>query len=106
VAALVTLGQRPPGAEAIVSRGCRPDPAGEYLASVHQPTLLIVGARDPVVLQLNQEAMTQLAGKTRLEIIPGASHLFPEPGALEQVAHLATASFVRHLQSRALRTPR
>jgi pimeloyl-ACP methyl ester carboxylesterase len=92
--------------EAIVSRGGRPDPAGEYLASVHQPTLLIVGARDPVVLQLNQEAMTRLAGETRLEIVPGASHLFPEPGALEQVARLATAWFVCHLQSRAPRAPR
>jgi hypothetical protein len=62
---------------------------------VHQPTLLIVGARDPVVLQLNQEAMTQLAGATRLE-----------PGALEQVARLATAWFVRHLPYRAPRPPR
>ena len=105
-AALVAAAQRPAGVEAIVSRGGRPDLAGEYLASVHQPTLLIVGARDPVVLQLNQEAMTQLAGETRLEIVPGESHLFPEPGALEQVARLATAWFVRHLQSRAPRPPR
>ena len=105
-AALVAAAQRPAGVEAIVSRGGRTDPAGEYLASVNQPTLLIVGARDPVVLQLNQEAMTRLAGETRLEIVPGASHLVPEPGALEQVARLATAWFVRHLQSRAPRPPR
>jgi len=105
-AALVAAAQRPAGVEAIVSRGGRPDLAGEYLASVNQPTLLIVGARDPVVLQLNQQAMTQLAGETHLEIVPGESHLFPEPGALEQVARLATARFVRHLQFRAPRPPR
>jgi putative phosphoribosyl transferase len=92
--------------EAIVSRGGRPDLAGEYVASVHQRTLLIVGARDPVVLHLSQEAITRFAGETRLEVIPGASHLFPEPEALEQVARLATAWLVRHLESRARRPPR
>ena len=105
-AALVAAAQRPAGVEAIVSRGARPDLACEYMASVHQPTLLIVGARDAVVLQLNQEAMTQLAGETPLEIVPGESRLFPEPGALEQIARLATAWFVRHLQFRAPRPPR
>jgi putative phosphoribosyl transferase len=105
-AALVAAAQRPAGVEAIVSRGGRPDLAGEYLASLHQPTLLVVGARDPVVLHLNQEAITQLAGETRLEVVPGESHLFPEPGAREQVARLATARFVRHLQFRARRPPR
>jgi predicted alpha/beta-hydrolase family hydrolase len=101
-AALVAAAQRPAGVEAIESRGGRPDLAGEYLASVNQPTPLIVGARDPVVL--HQQAMTQLADETHPEIVPGESHLFPEPGALEQIARLAW--FVRHLKFRARRPPR
>lgn len=64
---------------------------------MHQPTLLIVGQRDLTVIELNREAMEKLAGETRLEVVPGASHLFEEPGALEQVARLARAWFVRHL---------
>jgi pimeloyl-ACP methyl ester carboxylesterase len=83
---------------AVVSRGGRPDLAGEALASVHQPTLLIVGARDAVVLELNRQAIERLIGETRLEIVPGASHLFEEPGALEQVARLARDWFLRHLR--------
>jgi pimeloyl-ACP methyl ester carboxylesterase len=67
---------------------------------------LIVGGRDPIVLQLNREAMARLAGQTELEIVPGASHLFAEPGALEQVARLATDWFARHLVSRAPRPAR
>jgi putative phosphoribosyl transferase len=81
-----------------VSRGGRPDLAGPALRSVHQPTLLIVGGRDPVVLDLNRRAMQELAGEARLEIIPGATHLFQEPGTLEEVALLARDWFVRQLR--------
>jgi pimeloyl-ACP methyl ester carboxylesterase len=95
-AALVAAAQRPAAVGAIVSRGGRPDLAGQFLAAVHQPTLLIVGGRDPVVLQLNREAMSLLGGEAHLEIVPEATHLFVEPGALEQVAHLATDWFVHH----------
>jgi putative phosphoribosyl transferase len=96
-AALVAAAARPAFVKAVVSRGGRPDLAGEALRSVHQPTLLIVGERDPAVLNLNREAMKELRGETRLEIVPGASHLFEEPGALEQVAHLAREWFLRYL---------
>ncbi|WP_371784309.1 dienelactone hydrolase family protein [Streptosporangium subroseum] len=96
-AALVAAAARPALMKAVVSRGGRPDLAGAALQSVHQPTLLIVGERDPAVLNLNREAMKELRGETRLEIVPGASHLFEEPGALEQVAHLAGEWFLRHL---------
>ena len=105
-AALVAAAQRSAAVTAIVSRGGRPDLAGEFLALVGQPTLLIVGGRDPVVLQLNREAKARLGGETQLEIVPGASHLFAEPGALERVAHLATDWFVRHLHSRTPVPPR
>jgi pimeloyl-ACP methyl ester carboxylesterase len=81
----------------VVSRGGRPDLATEDLSSVHQPTLLIVGERDPVVIELNQDAMRLLAGESHLEIVPGATHLFEERGALEQVAALARDWFARHL---------
>jgi pimeloyl-ACP methyl ester carboxylesterase len=94
-AALVTAAARPDPVDAIVSRGGRPDLAGPSLRSVRQPTLLIVGERDPVVLDLNGRAMEELAGEARLEVVPGATHLFEEPGALEQVARLARAWFER-----------
>jgi putative phosphoribosyl transferase len=81
----------------VVSRGGRPDLAGESLDRVRQPTLLIVGERDPQVLDLNLAARKRLAGPTELTVVPGASHLFEEPGALEQVAQLARDWFVRHL---------
>jgi putative phosphoribosyl transferase len=97
-AALVAAAVRPDPAQAVVSRGGRPDLAGEYLGRVCQPTLLIVGGDDPVVLKLNREAMDQLPGEPRLEIVPGASHLFEETGALERVAHLARDWFVLHLR--------
>src|SRR6202043_3523950 len=97
-AALVAAGARPAQVRTVVSRGGRPDLAGQQLPAVHQPTLLIVGERDPAVLELNRQAMQQLAGETRLVIVPGASHLFEEPGALEQVARLARDWFLRHLQ--------
>jgi dienelactone hydrolase len=99
-AALATAAQRPEPVAAVVSRGGRPDLAGEHLRSVRQPTLLIVGERDTVVIGLNRQAMRELGGETRLEIVPGASHLFGEPGALEQVARLARDWFTRHLPPR------
>jgi putative phosphoribosyl transferase len=97
-AALVAAAVRPDVVQAVVSRGGRPDLAGEYLGRVRLPTLLIVGGEDTAVIELNREAMSRLAGETRLEIVPGASHLFEEPGTLEQVAHLARDWFVLHLR--------
>jgi putative phosphoribosyl transferase len=97
-AALVAAAERPDTVRAIVSRGGRPDLAGEYLIRVRQPTLLIVGGEDPVVIELNREAMEQLAGEARLEIVPGATHLFEEPGTLEEVARLARDWFLLHLR--------
>lgn len=94
-AALVAAAQRPEHVYAVVSRGGRPDLAGAALSHVRAPTLLIVGGDDPVVLQLNQEAFMQLQSKKRLEIIPGATHLFQETGALERVADLAARWFLR-----------
>ncbi len=96
-AALVAASARPAFVRAVVSRGGRPDLAGEALRSVRRPTLLIVGERDPVVIELNHEAMEKLPGETRLEIVPGATHLFEEPGALEEVARLAREWFLRYL---------
>ncbi|GAA4575520.1 dienelactone hydrolase family protein [Planotetraspora kaengkrachanensis] len=96
-AALVAAGDRPETVKAVVSRGGRPDLAGDPLRLVHQPVLLIVGERDPIVIELNREAMDKVVGETRLEIVPGASHLFEEPGALETVAELARDWFLRHL---------
>jgi putative phosphoribosyl transferase len=104
-AALVGAASRPDHVEAVVSRGGRPDLAGDFLSRVRQPTLLIVGERDEVVIELNRRAMEQLAGEARLEIVPGATHLFEEPGALEQAARLARDWFVRHLRG-ALTGPR
>jgi putative phosphoribosyl transferase len=97
-AALVAAAARPAAVQAVVSRGGRPDLAGGHLRLVRQPTLLIVGGRDRTVLELNRGAMEELGGETRLEIVPGASHLFEEPGALDEVARLARDWFVRHLK--------
>jgi putative phosphoribosyl transferase len=83
--------------KAIVSRGGRPDLAGAALPGVTAPTLLIVGSHDPVVIDLNRRALAELTCEARLEIVPGATHLFEEPGTLEQVAALATAWFQRWL---------
>jgi pimeloyl-ACP methyl ester carboxylesterase len=94
----VAAARRPKTVATIVSRGGRPDLAGEALRSVHQPTLLIVGGDDPVVIELNRHAMELIPGEVSLEIVPGASHLFEESGALEQVAGLARDWFVRHLK--------
>lgn len=82
---------------AVVSRGGRPDMAGPVLDRVEAPTLLIVGGRDHFVIELNRDAYKRIAGVKELKIIAGASHLFEEPGALEQVAFLASDWFVRYL---------
>ena len=97
-AALVTAAARPGAVAAVVSRGGRPDLAGQHLRSVSAPTLLIVGSNDAQVLELNRAAQRELRGEARLEIVAGASHLFAEPGALEQVARLAVGWFTRHLR--------
>ncbi|MBF8186807.1 alpha/beta hydrolase [Nonomuraea sp. K274] len=81
---------------AIVSRGGRPDLAGERLAAVRAPTLLIVGGRDPVVIELNEEAQRRLRAESKMTIVPGATHLFEEAGALEAVAGHAREWFTTH----------
>jgi putative phosphoribosyl transferase len=88
-----------PDVWAIVSRGGRPDLAGDALERVTAPTLLVVGELDGQVLQLNREAQDRMRCETRLEIVPGATHLFEEPGALERVADLAAGWFGEHLAS-------
>ena len=97
-AAIVAALERPTVVKAIVSRGGRPDLAADALRWVRQPTLLIVGGEDPAVIEINRRALALLPGKTQIVIIPGASHLFEEPGALDQVAHLARDWFVDHLR--------
>jgi putative phosphoribosyl transferase len=82
---------------AVVSRGGRPDLAADALARVQAPTLLLVGARDEVVLDLNRQAQAQLRCENELKIVPGATHLFEEPGALEIVARLAAEWFTARL---------
>jgi pimeloyl-ACP methyl ester carboxylesterase len=97
-AALVVAARLSTGVAAVVSRGGRPDLAGPALERVTSPTLLIVGGEDPVVLELNRQALRSLHGEKRMEVIPGAGHLFEEPGALERVAELAADWFLRHLR--------
>jgi putative phosphoribosyl transferase len=99
-AALLAAAGRPELIKAVVSRGGRPDLVGNALRHVSAPTLLIVGERDSVVLDLNERASGELATKCRLEIIPGATHLFEEPGTLEKVAALARDWFSLHLAGR------
>jgi len=96
-AALVAAARRPAVVRAVVSRGGRPDLAGAALASVQAATLLIVGERDEEVLELNRLAKEALRCESELEIVPGASHLFEEPGALEKVAQLARDWFLQKL---------
>jgi putative phosphoribosyl transferase len=96
-AALVAAARRPDAVGAVVSRGGRPDLAGESLPQVRAPTLLIVGGDDHVVIELNRQAMRPMRAEVQLEIVPGASHLFEEPGTLEQVAALARDWFLRRL---------
>jgi putative phosphoribosyl transferase len=97
-AALVAAADRPHSIHAVVSRGGRPDLAGHALPRVTAPTLLIVGALDPIVLNLNRQAMKRLRGTVALEIVPGAAHLFEEPGALSEVADLAADWFHTYLE--------
>jgi dienelactone hydrolase len=99
-AALVAAAELGALVDAVVSRGGRPDLAGDALSQVNAATLLIVGERDEVVLQLNEEAFEELRCEKELQVVPGATHLFEEPGALEGVARLAAAWFRRHLQPR------
>lgn len=98
-AALISAAARPAAVHAVVSRGGRPDLAGRMLPRVQAPTLLIVGGRDEPVIDCNREASRELACPWRLEVVPGATHLFQEPGALEQVAKLAADWFGRHLSA-------
>jgi pimeloyl-ACP methyl ester carboxylesterase len=97
-AALVAAAERPKAVRAVVSRGGRPDLAADVLPSVRAPTLLIVGGNDPIVLELNQEAMARMTAEVVLHVVPGATHLFEEPGALEEVARLAGDWFALHLR--------
>jgi dienelactone hydrolase len=96
-AALVAAAEIPSAVSAVVSRGGRPDLAGPALEKVRCPTLLIVGGNDPVVIDLNREALAAMSAPKLLEIVPGASHLFEEPGTLEEVAQLAVNWFADHL---------
>lgn len=96
-AALMAAARDPGRIGAVVSRGGRPDLARAELSRVLAPTLLIVGGEDHEVLELNRMAFERLSCHARLEVVPGATHLFPEPGAMEEVARLARDWFVRHL---------
>jgi len=95
-AALVAAAELPDEIEAVVSRGGRPDLAGDALPKVNAPTLLIVGGEDHVVIDLNEQARAQMKCEVKIEIVPGATHLFEEPSALEQVAKLASGWFLLH----------
>jgi len=99
-AALLAAAGRPELVRAVVSRGGRPDLAMDRLGQVTAPTLLIVGGRDEPVLTWNREAQRALAGPSRLEVVPGATHLFEEPGALQEVVRLAIAWFEETLAAR------
>jgi pimeloyl-ACP methyl ester carboxylesterase len=97
-AALMAAARHPGTVRAIVSRGGRPDLAGDYLPQMTAPTLLIVGERDPEVMTLNSKALAKLTGTiTRLDVVPGATHLFEEPGALAEAAELAAAWFEKYM---------
>jgi putative phosphoribosyl transferase len=96
-AALIAAAERPDNVRAIVSRGGRPDLAGDALPRVTAPTLLIVGENDEGVIHLNRDAMHRMRATVQLEIVPGATHLFEEPGALERVSELAADWFDRYL---------
>jgi dienelactone hydrolase len=96
-AALVAAAHRPRAIRAVISRGGRPDLAGAALPHVRAPTLLIVGSLDDEVLALNRQALDALRSPARLEVVPGASHLFEEPGTLEEVVRLTIACLTREL---------
>jgi putative phosphoribosyl transferase len=97
-AALIAAAERSGLVGAVISRGGRPDLAGDALPRVQAPTLLIVGGRDEPVIELNRAAMRRMQAPVQLEIVPGATHLFEEPGTLEQVSQLALDWCVRHLR--------
>jgi putative phosphoribosyl transferase len=99
-AALVAAARQPKKVSAVVSRGGRPDLASASLPAVQAPTLLIVGGDDDVVIELNEQAFNLLHCQKKMVVIPGATHLFPEPGALEEVARLAKDWFLRFLNPR------
>jgi len=96
-AALIAAAERPEDVRAVVSRGGRPDLAEAALDGVLAPTLFIVGGRDEVVVQLNREAYARLRSEKHLDLVPGATHLFDEPGALDEVSRVAREWFVRYL---------
>ena len=96
-AALVAAAEIPQDVGAVVSRGGRPDLAGDALRKVQAPTLLIIGGNDDIVIELNEMARDQMRCEVKLQIVPGATHLFEEPGALEKVANLASDWFVNHI---------
>lgn len=96
-AALIAAAEKGKSIKTVVSRGGRPDLAGPFLVKVQSPTLLIVGGNDYSVIELNQEALNLLHCKKKMEIVPGATHLFEEPGKLEQVAQIARAWFTEFL---------
>lgn len=96
-AALIAAAKLPNDIVAVVSRGGRPDLAADYLPQVVAPTMLLVGGRDTEVIELNRQAMNQMSSEKKLVIIPGATHLFEEPGTLEKVAELSTGWFLRYL---------
>jgi putative phosphoribosyl transferase len=95
-AALIAAANRPREVDAVVSRGGRPDLGGDALPRVEAPTLLVVGGNDAPVIELNRRALAQMQCPRRLEIVPGATHLFEEPGALDEVAGLAQRWFIDH----------
>jgi dienelactone hydrolase len=97
-AALIAAAERPDIVRAVISRGGRPDLAGDALPRVGAPTLLIVGGADEPVIELNRQAMRLMRARVALEIVPGATHLFEEPGALEEVARLALEWCRRHIR--------
>lgn len=101
-AALVAAAERPAIVRAVVSRGGRPDLAGDALPRVQAPTLLLVGGADGPVIERNEWAMRRMHAGVELEIVPGASHLFVEPGTLSRVAHRAAEFFARHLVASAV----
>lgn len=96
-AALIAAAEQPDRISAIVSRGGRPDLASTALTRIQAPTLFVVGGNDPIVIDLNQDAFKRISAEKQLKIIPGATHLFEEPGKLEQVAKLASQWFQRYL---------
>ncbi len=104
-AAIVAAAERPTEVGAVVSRGGRPDLAGEALGRLRQPTLLIVGGNDPEVMELNRVAFDQMIAEKELRSVPGASHLFEESGALESVSRMTREWFRQHLTSAPIARP-